>query len=84
MPKDRSHKVNYVGLEVVADEVTTSTLNGPLAGVTTFTDNTGGTPSSTLAAITAGGTYAQADLVAIKNALASISATLNTIIGKMD
>lgn len=40
----------------------------------TITDSTGGTPSTTFAAITAGATYAQGDLVAIKNALSSSAA----------
>ena len=84
MPKNRSEKVNYAGLEVVADEITVGTLNGPLSGVTTFTDNSGGTASNTLAAVTAGASYAQADIVALKNAVASLAAKLNTIIGKLD
>jgi hypothetical protein len=44
-----------------------------------ITDNTGGTASGTFAAITAGATYAQADLVAVKNALAEIAAQLNAL-----
>lgn len=42
----------------------------------TLTDSTGGTASTTLAAITAGAEYAQADATAIKNALASLAARL--------
>lgn len=42
------------------------------AGQALITDSTGGTPATTAAAITAGGSYAQADIVAIKNALSSI------------
>lgn len=38
-----------------------------------ITDSTGGTASTTLGAITAGAAYAQADMVAVKNALASIA-----------
>lgn len=44
-----------------------------------ITDNTGGTASATLAAITAGASYAQADMVAVKNALATIAAKLNEV-----
>lgn len=40
-------------------------------------DSTGGTPATTFAAIAAGGAYAQADLVAIKNALSQIALNLN-------
>lgn len=42
-----------------------------------LTDNTGGTVSTTLAAITAGATYTQADMVAVKNALASLADQMN-------
>jgi hypothetical protein len=42
-----------------------------------ITDSTGGTPSATFAAIAAGGAYAQADMVAVKNALSEIALILN-------
>lgn len=42
-----------------------------------LTDNTGGTVSTTLAAITAGATYTQADMVAVKNAIASLADQMN-------
>ncbi len=44
-----------------------------------LTDSTGGTPSTTLAAITAGASYAQADMTAVKNALASQARLLNEL-----
>jgi hypothetical protein len=44
-----------------------------------LTDSTGGTASTTLAAITAGAAYAQADMTAIKNAIASLAAQLAKI-----
>lgn len=53
------------------------------SAITAITDNTGGSASSTLAAITAGGAYAQADLTAIKNGLASIAAKQNSIIAAL-
>lgn len=43
----------------------------------TITDSTGGTPSATFAAIAAGGSYAQADLTAIKNALSEVAVLFN-------
>jgi hypothetical protein len=43
---------------------------------TTLTDSTGGAVSTTLAAITAGAAYAQADMTATKNAIASLAAEL--------
>lgn len=42
-----------------------------------ITDSTGGTASTTFAAITAGASYAQADMVAVKNALAQIAKIFN-------
>lgn len=54
--------------------------NGTLRKITdkaTITDSTGGTPSTTFAAITAGGTYAQADIVALKNAISEVAALFN-------
>lgn len=44
-----------------------------------ITDSTGGTKSLTFAAITAGAGYAQADMVAVKNAISQIAATLNAM-----
>jgi hypothetical protein len=44
-----------------------------------LTDSTGGTASTTLAAITAGAAYDQADLTAIKNAIASLASQLAKI-----
>jgi hypothetical protein len=44
-----------------------------------LTDSTGGTASTTLAAITAGAAYAQADMTAIKNAIASLASQLAKI-----
>jgi hypothetical protein len=46
---------------------------------TALTDNSGGTVSTTLASITAAGSYAQADLTALKNATASFAAAINTL-----
>lgn len=45
----------------------------------TLTNNTGGTVSTTLAAITAGAAYTQADMTAVKNALASLADQVNKI-----
>lgn len=44
-----------------------------------LTDSTGGVASQTLAAIAAGASYTQADMTAVKNAIASLSAQLNAI-----
>lgn len=52
-------------------------LSPTMAG-TPLVNSTGGVVSGTLAAITAGGTYAQADLTAIKNGMASLASVLNT------
>jgi hypothetical protein len=60
----------------------TSTLTGSSAttSLTAIVDSTGGTATNTIAAITAGATYAQADLTAVKNGLASVTAKVNTIL----
>lgn len=44
-----------------------------------LTDSTGGTASTTLAAITAGASYTQADMVAAKNAIASLAVLVNQL-----
>ena len=68
-----------------ASPATTSTLGvvKQATDVTALTDSTGGTPSSTLAAISAGAAYAQADAVATKNALASLAANNNAILAAL-
>lgn len=56
------------------------TAGGTQAATTpVITDSTGGTPATTFAAITAGAGYAQADMVAVKNALAQVALVLNGI-----
>lgn len=49
------------------------------ADIGAITDSTGGTKSTTFAAIAAGSSYAQADIVAIKNAIAQIAFDLNAL-----
>jgi hypothetical protein len=44
-----------------------------------ITDSTGGVVSTTFAAITAGAGYTQADMTAVKNALASSAAQINKV-----
>jgi len=56
---------------------------GQASRVGQLTNSTGGTPSTTLAAIAAGALYAQADMVAVKNALASLATTINAIEGRI-
>ena len=48
-----------------------------------LTDSSGGTASDTLAAVTAGATYAQADIVALKNAVASLAKKYNDLIAEL-
>jgi hypothetical protein len=65
----------------VLDEITgVATIDSAITGTANtsqLTDSTGGTVSTTLAAITAGASYAQADLTAIKNAIASLASAAN-------
>ncbi len=44
-----------------------------------ITDSTGGTAATTFAAITAGASYAQADMQAVQNALAQVAESLNAL-----
>jgi hypothetical protein len=50
------------------------------AGLPALVDGSGGAVSNAIAAIAAGAAYAQADLVAVKNAIASIAADLNLLL----
>jgi hypothetical protein len=57
-------------------------LNLPSApNSSAIVDSTGGTASNTytVAAITAGGSYAQADLVAVKNGLSTLIVLVNSL-----
>ena len=60
--------------------------NGPFtknaADITTLTNNTGGTASDTLAAIAAGASYTQADMQAVRNAIASLTAKVNALLNE--
>lgn len=49
------------------------------AAVAQLTDNTGGAPSAALAAIAAGAAYTQADMQAVRDALASLAANVNAL-----
>ena len=51
----------------------------PAEVATTLTDNSGGTASTTLAAIAAGASYSQADMQAAQGAIASLAKQLNTV-----
>lgn len=62
-------------------DVTTTMANLTGSDLSTLTDSSGGTASDTLASIAAGASYAQADMVAVKNAIASLAAKINAMIG---
>lgn len=47
---------------------------------TVITDNSGGTASDTIAAVAAGAAYAQTDIVALKNAVASLAKKYNDLL----
>ena len=65
-------------LKTVLDGMSAGIVS-PQANPTELTDSTGGTATNTLAAITAGAAYAQADMTAVKNALASLAAKLTAV-----
>lgn len=78
--------VNGIGGAQAADggiqvdkPISLTDLINPTAEFPAITDSTGGTPSTTFAAITAGAGYAQADMVAVKNALSQIALDLNAL-----
>jgi len=56
-----------------------TTTGTQTAAIAALTDSTGGTATGTLASITAGASYAQADMTAVKNAIASLSAKVNAL-----
>lgn len=60
---------------------TTRTHSNPTA--VSVTNNTGGTITTTLAAITAGASYAQGDMTATKNALASLADQHNKLVADL-
>lgn len=62
-------------------------IKAPLVGtdgnaIGKLTDDSGGAASDTLAAITAGASYDQADMTAIKDAIASLAAKVNALTGQ--
>lgn len=67
----------------VLDEITgVATIDVAISGtgnLAQLTNSTGGTASTTLAAITAGATYAQADIQSIQNSLASLAVRCNLL-----
>lgn len=66
-------KVKAAGGSVVAAQTAPAAL----------TDSSGGAASGTLAAVAAGASYAQADIVALKNAVASLNAQVNSLIASL-
>jgi len=76
----------FRGERIVAPIITGAQMlpsAGSAPSVAVLTDSTGGTPSTTFAAIAAGTTYLQADIVAAKNALSQTAASLNAIIAAL-
>lgn len=69
MGQTTTEKISFYGVTPVVQRTN--------ANQAAITDSTGGTASTTFAAIAAGATYAQGDMVAAKNALAQIALTLN-------
>lgn len=71
--------ITYKGLTSIPAGTRFDFFLPQIGALNALTDSTGGTASNTLAAITAGGSYAQADMTAVKNALASLAAKLALI-----
>jgi hypothetical protein len=65
-------------------QIINPTVGAVILANESLTDDTGGTPSQTLAAVTAGAGYSQADAVAMKNAISSLAASLNAVIQSLE
>lgn len=80
MPKPKHEQMDFVGLELVADEFTgtlNGTVAGALAGVTALTDSSTGTSGgNTIAAVS--------DVATAANAIATLAAKVNAIIAALD
>lgn len=80
MPKPKHEQMDFVGLEIVADEFT-GTFNGEVAGalegVVALTDSSTGTSGgNTIAAVS--------DVATAANAIATLAAKVNAIIAALD
>lgn len=93
MPKDKSHQLDYRGLEILADEFTGS-INGSLTGVAALTNNTGATANDTVEDVPAATaastdtsaaslTSTNASLTAIENNISDLTAKVNAIIAAL-
>lgn len=71
--------ITYLGSTSIPAGTTFDFYIPTIGALDALTDSTGGTASNTLAAITAGASYAQADLTAIKNGLATLAAKIALI-----
>lgn len=96
MPKDNSHAVDWTGLELRVDEVTVTTLNGPLSTVTVLTDSSGGAVANGTIEVIAAATAASTDtsaaslvstnaaITAIKAAITELATKLNAVINALN
>jgi len=73
--------VDWAVLKVTASPSSGNVTTAIASGLKAITDNSGGAASDTIAAITAGAAYDQADMTAIKNAIATLAARINAIAG---
>ena len=96
MPKVlRSEKMDFKGLEIIADEFTGSMSNPTVAAIVKVTNSTGGTVSNVAAVVPAATaattdtsaaslTSTNAAITAIKNDLAVVVAKVNEILNALD
>lgn len=99
MPKtSRSEKMDFKGLEIIADEFTGAMSNPAVAAIVKVTNSTGGTVSNTAAVVPAAVAAAtgadtatlptlisvNASITAIKNDLAVAVAKINEILNALD
>jgi len=76
--KTGSEVMDFAGLAIKCSQIQTSTgtvmLGARAAAIAALTDSSGGTPSSTLAAISASPTQAE-----VRNSIASLNAQINLL-----
>ena len=77
MAKTKDKRVDFRKMEVLADEVTTSSRTAAIALVA-LTNSSGGTPSNTIVDVP--GSYTEATLA---NQIASLTATINESIAAL-
>lgn len=95
LPKDKSHQMDFKGLELIADEFTGVVSSSAVAAITKLTNSSGGTVNNVVEVIPAATaattdttaaslTSTNAAITAIKNDIADLTAKVNEILNALD